>query len=271
MDVSVASSEARLDLDTLPVPSVGRVSGRAWHLIRETGRKLAAHVRLRSSPFSSASCPLAVENGRSGLLAKLNHDIRTPLNAIIGFSELFLHQGRISGAQARALAENIQASGHRLLSIVEALLDDGQSAIDFAALDKQSLNLRITILEAFAFLRREIERSGCASVLLSYVDLFVDADAAALRHMLVGLLSCALSRADADTLIITSVQPDRANSFVEFRCTDLAAEVADEDNRAHLALINALALAHGGRLSIHPADRATVVMRLTFFATRAVQ
>lgn len=270
MDISVASSEARLDLEVLPEPSAGRASGRAWYSIRETGRKFAAQVRLRSSPFSAVGRPAAAGNGHLDQLSQLNHEIRTPLNAIIGFSELFLMHRPITPDQARALVENVHASGQRLLSIMEALLGDGAASVNVAALRKEPVNVRHALHEIFRLLEHRISASQALCVPLTDDDLSIEADPAALRQMLLAILTCSLDRAGRDSLVLVAAMRDKANTFIEFRCKDLMSGPSDEDSVA-LALVNTLALAHGGRLTIERDDTNSFLARLTFFATCAVQ
>ena len=59
---------------------------------------------------------------KSEFIANISHELRTPLQSIIGFSELGL---RRAGEQARlaAMFTDIHASGHRMLSLVNDLLD----------------------------------------------------------------------------------------------------------------------------------------------------
>ena len=58
---------------------------------------------------------------KSAFLATMSHELRTPLNAIIGFSE-FLDES-CTHKETKKFGEVINTSGHRLLNIVEDLLD----------------------------------------------------------------------------------------------------------------------------------------------------
>jgi PAS domain S-box-containing protein len=58
------------------------------------------------------------------LLANLRHELRTPINAIIGYSEMLLEELEDAGEQAcLADLQNIQACGTQLLSLVNTILD----------------------------------------------------------------------------------------------------------------------------------------------------
>ena len=61
---------------------------------------------------------------KTQFLANISHDLRTPLNAVIGFSETLAGQffGPLSD-RYRGYAEDILSSGRHLLSIVDQLLD----------------------------------------------------------------------------------------------------------------------------------------------------
>ena len=62
------------------------------------------------------------EKSRSYFFSAVSHDIRTPLNAIIGFSEL-LQAGGVTPAEAKQDLKMIVASGKTLLQLVNDVLD----------------------------------------------------------------------------------------------------------------------------------------------------
>ena len=62
------------------------------------------------------------EKARSYFFSSVSHDIRTPLNAIIGFSEL-LQSGDVPPAEAKQDLKMIVASGKTLLQLVNDVLD----------------------------------------------------------------------------------------------------------------------------------------------------
>ena len=61
-------------------------------------------------------------SAKSGFLANMSHEMRTPLNAIIGLSELTLQAGGLS-EEAQVYLEKISSSGMTLLSTVNDILD----------------------------------------------------------------------------------------------------------------------------------------------------
>ena len=65
---------------------------------------------------------LAAEKARSMFFSMVSHDIRTPLNSIIGFSEM-LREGVADPKERAENIENILFSSHTLLSLVNDVLD----------------------------------------------------------------------------------------------------------------------------------------------------
>lgn len=62
---------------------------------------------------------------KTEFLANLSHELRTSLNAIIGFSEMIASEllGRINERRYRDYAANIQSSGNHLLGLISDILD----------------------------------------------------------------------------------------------------------------------------------------------------
>lgn len=63
--------------------------------------------------------------GFAALVARLGHDLRGPLNVILGMSEMLVEDLDAGGPRetARSDLQSIRASGHKLYEIVEALVD----------------------------------------------------------------------------------------------------------------------------------------------------
>lgn len=64
------------------------------------------------------------EKLKSSLLDNINHELRTPMNGILGFADLLLDS--IVKPETRLMVENIRYSGHRLLNTVKSIMDVAQ-------------------------------------------------------------------------------------------------------------------------------------------------
>lgn len=69
---------------------------------------------------------------REELIANMNHDLRTPLNAVIGFAQIIESEmfGKIDNPQYLEYVRHIQDSGYELLSKIEEMF--GAHALEVA-------------------------------------------------------------------------------------------------------------------------------------------
>jgi signal transduction histidine kinase/CheY-like chemotaxis protein len=65
----------------------------------------------------------AANQAKSEFLANMSHDIRTPMNAILGFTELLKRGYGRDAAESRKYLDTIHASGKHLLEIINDILD----------------------------------------------------------------------------------------------------------------------------------------------------
>ena len=87
--------------------------------IREEQRLLARRYHEEKLKAEAAS------RSKTSFLAHLSHDIRTPLNHIIGFAEMMQHEtfGPLGDQRYADYIESIRTSGERLLSFFASILD----------------------------------------------------------------------------------------------------------------------------------------------------
>ena len=87
--------------------------------ILSSGTLLIANAIIRDEILRSLQ---ASNNAKSDFLTKMSHEMRTPLNAIIGLSELALEDGSIQD-ETRLNVEKVSNAGATLLSTVNDILD----------------------------------------------------------------------------------------------------------------------------------------------------
>ena len=80
------------------------------------------------------------EKARSYFFSSVSHDIRTPLNAIIGFSEL-LEAGGVSGDEAKQYLRMIVSSGKTLLQLINDVLDLSKMDVGKMQFSYESTNI----------------------------------------------------------------------------------------------------------------------------------
>jgi signal transduction histidine kinase len=132
---------------------------------------------------------------RLDFLAKVSHEVRTPLNSIIGFAELMLQErfGSIGNARYRGYVEDIHQSGLYALSLLNDLLDiskieAGKFELNFTAADVPELvEDCVSSLQPLAKRARIVLRTSLAEDLPSIV-----ADPRRLKQILLNLLTNAI-------------------------------------------------------------------------------
>jgi two-component system cell cycle sensor histidine kinase PleC len=124
-------------------------------------REQALKSAIGSAEISRAEAVRANE-AKSQFLANMSHEFRTPLNAIVGFSEMLQQQvlGAIGVAKYRDYAGDIHDSGARLLQLVERMLDLAEAESQQLVLSCKPVSVGTLLLEAANLHRGFAEQSG---------------------------------------------------------------------------------------------------------------
>jgi signal transduction histidine kinase len=146
-------------------------------------------------------------NAKADILARISHEVRTPLNAIIGFSEVMIGErfGALGNERYVEYMKDIRASGERVIAMIDELLDlsrieTGRLELAFA---NQNLNELVegcvAAMQPQANRERIIIRTSLAHMLPQ-----VFADARALRQITLNLIGNSIHLANAGGQVIVS-------------------------------------------------------------------
>jgi len=152
------------------------------HLHQETERKL------RDATSQAQRALLA----KSGFLAKMSHELKNPLNAIIGYSEILIEDADGTDSQKRQDLTSIRTAGFRLLGLINDLLE-------LSRLEAGKVGLRSSEFE-FADFFEDIASQARPAIIDSGNELLLQrppagrivCDAQKLRRVIEGLLSNAV-------------------------------------------------------------------------------
>jgi signal transduction histidine kinase len=144
---------------------------------------------------------------RLDFLAKVSHEVRTPLNSILGFTELMMQErfGPIGNPRYKGYVEDIHQSGLYALSLLNDLLDiskieAGKFELDFTAVELAELvEDCVNSLQPLAKRERILLRTSFASSLPAVI-----ADPRRLKQILLNLLSNAIKFTAAGGQVIVS-------------------------------------------------------------------
>jgi PAS domain S-box-containing protein len=167
-----------------------------------------SQVRKTESDLASARRQAErAASAKADVLARISHEVRTPLNAIIGFADVMI-DGRFGALGSERYGEymkDIRASGERVIAIINDLLDlsrieTGKIELDFASQDLNELVEHcVAVMQPQANRERIIIRSSLAHLLPAVV-----ADAQALRQITLNLIGTSIHLANAGGQVIVS-------------------------------------------------------------------
>jgi PAS domain S-box-containing protein len=96
---------------------------------------------------------------KSAFLANMSHEIRTPMNGILGFSTL-LKESDLTGEQQQEYIKVIEKSGHRMLSIINDIIDISKIEAGLMLVNKKEVNISEQIDSLYHFFTPEVEGKG---------------------------------------------------------------------------------------------------------------
>ncbi|MDR1649295.1 MAG: transporter substrate-binding domain-containing protein [Synergistaceae bacterium] len=119
----------------------------------QAGKKLELTVRERTRELEIQTVAAqAASEAKSDFLARMSHEMRTPMNVIIGMGELALRED-VSPPSVAACISRIEQAGRSLLSIIDGVLDfstieSGTLHLEDAPYERKSAGARFTAPEA---------------------------------------------------------------------------------------------------------------------------
>lgn len=134
----------------------------------------------------------AASQAKSVFLSSMSHDIRTPMNAIIGFTKIALEKN--PDPSVRKDLEKIEISSHHLLTLLNDVLDisrieSGKVKFQPKPVDLAAIHRGILEITRGLIANRHLTLCESASL---FPDTYVMADEVRLREVLVNLISNAI-------------------------------------------------------------------------------
>ncbi len=174
-----------------------------YHRMLEHQKRLESAVGERTRQLEEQRQKAeAASQFKDQILANVSHEMRTPLNGILGFTDMILNT-KLSDEQREHL-QTVQASGKTLVDIIEDLLD-------FAAIESGEANLRPSECslasiadQAARSVRFEVQRKGLRLEMKLAPSLpeRILADAHRVRQILLNLISNAVKFTDHGSITV---------------------------------------------------------------------
>ncbi|MFT4757618.1 MAG: signal transduction histidine kinase [Vicingaceae bacterium] len=166
-------------------------------------------------------------NAKSKFLAYMSHEVRTPMNTILGHAQILSREKGISIAQKNSL-ESINKSGNHLLCLINDVLslskiEAGEMRLSYNSFEP--IKLLKELIEIFRF---ELSKKGLKLRIkgMDEPPYLVHTDEKKVRKILVNLLSNALKFTDNGSILINTSFKD---SIISIVVNDTGSGVSEEN------------------------------------------
>lgn len=205
---------------------------------------------------------------RTAFFASLGHDLKTPLNAILGYADMM--RAQIRGPLPEAYADYpgiIHESGQDLLLLVDDILDLAKANADRQRLEPEPVDLIASAQSIVRQLDNQAERAGVKLKIKSDNEVWAEADARAVRQIWQNLVSNAIKYSDKGGTV--TLDAFEAGGAAVLSVIDRGAGMSEDDlkkvtepfsqggnsrGRAGtglgLAVVRSFAELHGGQLTL---------------------
>lgn len=157
-------------------------------IMRDVSHEVAIENELRLA----ASQAEAAARAKSDFLATMSHEISTPLNGVLGMTEVLL-KCPLKGA-AREYAQTIHHSGEMLLTVINDVLDFAKAEAGKLVLEKEPFDPRALVDDTITLFSADVSKRGIelSALVDAQVPGALAGDETRLRQILNNLLSNAL-------------------------------------------------------------------------------
>jgi len=268
-----------------------RTNRDARRAVEQQNDILERQVRARTVELERAKDEAETANRtKSEFLTNMRHELHTPLNAVIGFSELMT--GRAFGdldERYAAYAVDINRSGHHLLQVINDILDISRIETGNVEMTEEALD-PVAAIKGCVDLVRDRARDGEVALDLDLPEglPLVEADQRRFKQIVINLLSNAVKftppggRVGASAEIATDGRfalrvtdtgigmraEDIPIALTPFRQIDNRLARAYEGTGLGLPLVKSLAELLGGKMSIESAPGEGTTVTVTLPSTR---
>jgi signal transduction histidine kinase/ActR/RegA family two-component response regulator len=163
------------------------------------------NVELKRARSAAEKANLA----KSDFLSSMSHELRSPLNAILGFAQLINSDSPPPTPSQTASIDQILHAGWYLLELINEILDLAQIESGRLALSLEPTSLSEVMLECQAMIEPQGQKRGITMIFPRFdIPCFVDADRTRLKQILINLLSNAIKYNRANGTVVVEAGCD---------------------------------------------------------------
>lgn len=187
--------------------------------------------RKRGEEIESENMRLAIViRAKSELLPAISHDLGTPLNAMIGFSELLKQEipGKLNDKQ-KMYVENILTSSKRMLDIVDDVLDLGRAETGKIGLVTEKISVPEILDETIILFRENAAKHNVVFKKETDPELdFMEADRKRFKQILFNLISNAVKYCKPEGGTVT-IAAKKQGELAKFMVIDTGIGIREEN------------------------------------------
>ena len=209
-DVSLSASGsdevARLTTTFLQMTQAMRERLEALSASEATQRAMLEEARLREVLLRAAKEQAEVATrAKSEFLANISHEVRTPLNGILGMAQILVASDTLA-AEEREAVEVILQSGNLLLGVISDLLDISRLESGRLAIEPTAVETVAMLVEPLAALSAEATKKGLTwqMALAPELPMRVIADRTRVGQVLVNLVGNAVKFTERGEVRVTA-------------------------------------------------------------------
>lgn len=184
-----------------------------FHIVEEEKQRHLQHVRLMEDALAKSD---ASEKSQKQFFSSMSHDMRTPLNAIIGMSDLAMRDG-CEPAKIQNYLQKISLSSKQLLALINELLEMARRENGKLELDNSSFNVCDTLEECLSLFKVKAKEEGKElEVKIDVSSPVVCGDSLRLTQILNNLLSNAVKFTNSGDRISVSLRQIETRKMVRY-------------------------------------------------------
>ncbi|MCY0096848.1 hybrid sensor histidine kinase/response regulator [Hoeflea ulvae] len=211
--------------------SVGTAAGGAGTIHIAYIRDISHRIEAGNAIIAARDKALAADKAKSDFLTVMSHEMRTPLNGVMGIMQI-LQDSELSPDQ-RQLINLAEKSGETLLRHVNDVLDIARIEAGTLHFTEEELDLRALVQEVVDLNLPEAAGKG-TSIQTDFdlrSDLRLAGDPVRIRQIVLNLVGNAVKFCDAGAIVVSAVEVQRSQTqaHIQLCVTDSGIGIAHED------------------------------------------
>jgi signal transduction histidine kinase len=170
---------------------------------------------------------MAASEAKSQFLARMSHEFRTPLNAVIGYTDLLLEEGEnLEAAQLERDLSNIRSSARQLLRLISDVLDVTKIESGRLEFEAEKVDIEPMLEEVTSTIQPLMEKAD-NELVVEAEPLELVTDETKLRQILLNLLKNAAKFTDDGTVTLRVETPEEGRA--RFDVSDTGIGMTEEE------------------------------------------